>query len=412
MYIGLGLSLLKRVCCCGGASDVTCADGMDIVFLVDYTGSMSGAINDIKASIASIAQAIVAESGDNYRLGLVLFDECLSSTVPGYSSKSAYTSLPSSQKYVNTGLTGPYGPVTQYLTAMEVMSQNNQSTFSTQLNIINNLTNFPLGSGVNTPEPSDMGLDRIVNFDLAGGFRDGVAKLVILITDASSSGNDDTNNATDTAFAQTLIADCMGKGVKVLLMKNNSESKEPLETIATGTSGLISTSFAPEAIITSIEDICVVENQSFTPSELIDSNGANILETNFGPLTIEAKATSYQVNPIEEGYIRVDGNTIKTTALGSRGHTLAVLDSAGSTVGSIITYDTFGDSPSASANSLASLVSALNSVQTGNYIVLVSWDACAVNQGLRNVLNSSFGGTLTTTWDPTRYSHVFIGKKA
>lgn len=235
---------------------ITCADGMDIVFLVDYTGSMSGAINNIKASIANIVQAIVTESGDNYRLGLVLFDECLSNTVPGYNSKSAYTSLPTSQKYTNTGLVGPYGAVTQYITAMEVMSQNNQSTFSTQLNIINNLSNFPLGSGVDTPEPSDMGLDRVVNFDLTGAFREGVTKLVILITDASSSGDDDTNNATDTAFAQTLIADCNAKGVKVLLMKSDSGSKEPLETIATGTSGLISDSFAPEAIITTIENIC------------------------------------------------------------------------------------------------------------------------------------------------------------
>lgn len=150
----------------------------------------------------------------------------------------------------------------------------------------------------------------------------------------------------------------------------------------------------------------------FTPSEIVDTNGATILEPNFGPLTIQVKATSFQVNPVEDGYIIVDGTTIKTTTAGSRGHTLAVLDSAGSVVGSINTYDTYGESPSASAANLASLITALNSVQTGNYIALVSWDACAVNQALRNVLNSSFGGTLTTTWEPTRYSHVFIGKKA
>jgi hypothetical protein len=231
---------------------IKCTDGMDIVFLVDYTGSMGSAINAVKTSIASIAEAIVAQSANNYRLGLVLFDEYLSGTTSNYNTKAAYTTLPSSQKYVNTGLNDTY----QWITAVELMSTSNQSTFATQLDLLNT-TNFPLGYGVDTPEPSDMGLDRIVNFDLAGAFRSNVTKLIVIITDASSSGNDDTNNATDTAFAQTLIADCNSKGIKVLLMKSDSGSKEPLETIATGTSGLISDSFTPSAIITAIENICV-----------------------------------------------------------------------------------------------------------------------------------------------------------
>jgi hypothetical protein len=149
----------------------------------------------------------------------------------------------------------------------------------------------------------------------------------------------------------------------------------------------------------------------FTFSEIIDPAGGNIVETNVGPLTIEVKATSYQVNPIEDGYIKVNGSTIKITTLGSRGHTLAVLDSNGSTVGSITTYDTFGESPAESIANLAALTSALNLVATGNYVVLVSWDACAVDQGLRDMLRNSFGATLTTTWTSTRYSHIFIGKK-
>ena len=414
MYLGLGLSLHKSCCCCGGESTITCADGMDIVFLVDYTGSMGDAIDNVKMSIASIVQAIVAESANNYRLGLVLFDEYRPATTPlaYYEETETYAELPIGQKYTNLyDVEGTTSDRKQYITAMEVFSENNETSFINKLNLLNTY-NFPLGYGQSFPEPSDMGLDRIVNFDLAGAFRDNVTKLVILITDAPSSGDDDINNATDATFAQALIADCIGRGVKVLLMKNNTASKEPLETIATGTSGLISDSFAPEAIVTAIEDICIVEGQSFTFSEIIDTNGASIVETNIGPLTIEAKATSYQVSPVEDGYIKVDGNTIKTTTLGSRGHTLAVLDNTGTTVGSINTYDTFGESPSASTANLASLVSALNSVQTGNYVVLVSWDACAVNQGLRDVLNNSFEGEQTTTWSSTRYSHIFIGKKA
>jgi hypothetical protein len=230
---------------------ITCADGMDVVFLVDYTGSMRAAINAIKAAIASIVSTIVAESSNNYRLGLVLFDENISGTVSNYSTGSAYVALPSSQKYVNTGL----GGIFQWITAMEVFSQNNESTFTTQLNTINSST-FALGDGVGSPEPSDMGVDRIVNYDLVGAFRNEVSKLIILITDEPPSGNDDTNNATDTAFIQTLITDCNEKGIKVLLMKSDSSSKEPLETLALNTGGLVSDSFTPEAIITSIENIC------------------------------------------------------------------------------------------------------------------------------------------------------------
>jgi len=237
---------------------ITCADGMDVVFLIDYTGSMRTAINAIKAAIASIVSTIVAESGDNYRLGLVLFDEYTPSFNPQafYETGSAYVALPASQKYTNLyDVPGELSDRKQFITAMEVFSQNNESTFTTQLNEIDTNT-FALGNGAGAPEPSDMGVDRIVNYDLVGAFRNNVSKLIILITDATPSGNDDVTDATDTAFINTLITDCNAKDIKVLLMKNDSSSKEPLETLALGTGGLVTDSFTPEAIITSIENIC------------------------------------------------------------------------------------------------------------------------------------------------------------
>lgn len=238
---------------------ITCADGMDIVFLVDYTASMGGAITAIKTAIASIVAVIAAESGNNYRLGLVLFDEYripIAGPASNYEETATYLALPTSQKYTNIYDTvGTTNDRKQYITAMEVFSQNNQSTFSTQLNLLST-DDFPTGYGVNLPEPSDMGIDRIVNYNLAGTFRDNVSKLIILITDEPSSGNDDINNATDTAFAQTLIADCNAKGIKVLLMKETSNSYAPLETLALGTGGLVTDSFTPTAIVSSIENIC------------------------------------------------------------------------------------------------------------------------------------------------------------
>jgi len=149
----------------------------------------------------------------------------------------------------------------------------------------------------------------------------------------------------------------------------------------------------------------------FTASEIINTDGATITSSNVGPLTIEVKATSYQVFPPVDGYIKVNGTDVAVTTLGDRGHTLAVLDSGGNVVGDIVTYDTYGDSPSESTAELAALTSALSSVDPGNFVALASWDACAVNQELRDELESSFDATLTTTWSPTRYSHIFIGQK-
>ncbi len=230
---------------------ITCIDGMDVVFLVDYTGSMRDAINAIKAAIASIVGTIVAESGDNYRLGLVLFDETTSGTISNYSTGSAYTALPAEQKYVNTGLNNRY----QWVTAMETLSTGNESTFTIQLNVLNSAT-FSIGSGVGGPEPSDMGVDRIVNYDLVGSFRNDISKLIIIITDNTPSGNDDVTNGTDVTFIDQLVVDCNTKGIKVLLMKPSAGSLYPLEALATGTGGLVSNSFTPEAIISSIQNIC------------------------------------------------------------------------------------------------------------------------------------------------------------
>lgn len=154
--------------------------------------------------------------------------------------------------------------------------------------------------------------------------------------------------------------------------------------------------------------------RAFTLKETINTDGASIVETNVGPLTIVAKATSYQVNPIEDGYIRVNGTTIKTTNLAddSRGHTLAVISPAGATVGSITTYDTYESAPGdQGAAARTALTSALNAVATGNYIVLVSWDACSFDSTLRSALNTGYGTTLTTTWTSSRYSHIVIAKK-
>lgn len=231
-----------------------CTDGMDVVFLVDYTGSMGGTIEGIKSSILSIINTIQTESNNNYRLGLVTFDEYSSPSTSYYSSNTEYISLPISQRKINIGLSNHY----QWITAWEKMSTNNITTFSTQLSKLNGIV--PLGDGVGGPEPSDMGVDLISTNNylgyeyFAGTFRTGVSKLIILITDAPPSGNDDDYNLTDITFINGLIPQLYNQNIRVLLMTTYSGSA--LDTLATGTNGSVSIGFSPSNIITAIQNIC------------------------------------------------------------------------------------------------------------------------------------------------------------
>ena len=235
-----------------------CSEGMDVVFLLDYTGSMGEAIDNLKTSISSIVSTIVTESNNNYRLGLVLFDEFTSQTLSPYSAKVDYTSLPSSQRYINTGLGGRY----QWITAVEMMQTNNQTSFTTQLNKLNT-TNFPLGYGVGGPEPADMGIDLIGTENFVGTFRTGVSKLIVIITDNEPSGNDDTYNQTDIDFVNSLTPQLYAQNIRALLMTTYSSTV--LDNLAIATNGVVSTGFTGSEIITAIEDICV-ENTTPTPT--------------------------------------------------------------------------------------------------------------------------------------------------
>ena len=235
-------------------SPVSCTAGMDVVFVVDYTGSMGGAIDGVKASIADIVATIITESGGDYRLGLVLFDEYSSGTVSNYSSKTAYTSLPADQRYINTGLNSHW----QWITAMEKMSTQNSASFTTQLNLLNT-TGFPLGSGLGAPEPGGMAVDRVINYDFAGTYRGDVAKLIILITDNSPGGDDDVYNSTDDAFIAQLTQDAYDLNTQVLLMRTGDGSN--YDSLASGSNGIVSSGFAPATIQAAIEDLCT-ENEA------------------------------------------------------------------------------------------------------------------------------------------------------
>lgn len=118
---------------------------------------------------------------------------------------------------------------------------------------------------------------------------------------------------------------------------------------------------------------------------------------------IYAESSTYDVPDFQPARVVVNDIEIVNTEL--RGHTLAVLDSYGDTV-SITNFDTFGD-----AGTLATLASALNSVVSGNIVILVVYDASALDAGVRTAINTGYGSTNLNTWVSTRNSHIFIGEK-
>ncbi len=119
---------------------------------------------------------------------------------------------------------------------------------------------------------------------------------------------------------------------------------------------------------------------------------------------IYAESSTYDVPSFQPA--RVIVNDISVVNTEARGHTLVVLDSYGDVVTAATQYDTYIDPANVTA-----LAAALNAVASGNIVVLVSYDASAVDAAVRSAINTGYGSTNTDTWTAQRKSHIFIGVK-
>jgi hypothetical protein len=118
---------------------------------------------------------------------------------------------------------------------------------------------------------------------------------------------------------------------------------------------------------------------------------------------IYAYSASFDVVGFENAQVVV--NDIEIVNTNNRGHTLAVLDTYGDTV-SITNFDTYGV-----PGDVTALASALGAVASGNIVVLVVYDASAVNAAVRSAINTGYGSTNSDTWVASRVDHIFIGEK-
>jgi hypothetical protein len=199
--------------------NVPCTDGMDIAFVLDYTGSMQDEIEDIKTNFATLVNTIDTASGaNNYRIAVTTVDEYANPyTAPLYGSCVDYTALPSSQVLEVSGIGH-----TAVLTTWEVFSDNNGTSATTQVQKLNggvDGTCINMGSGASTgPEPTDIAIEAIIGpTEFAGTFRSGVAKYVIVVTDVLPGGSDGAFTSVDYAKIGQLTQTANANGIKIFV---------------------------------------------------------------------------------------------------------------------------------------------------------------------------------------------------
>ena len=189
-----------------------CDDGMDVVFVVDYTFSMNTAIAGVKNGIANIAAEINTQTSGNYRLGLVLYDEYATTGTGStlrYATSGYYQNLPTGQKIIDVN-----GSRKQVFTCIEKMSAignigSSSSGFTQGLTAIANAsdssTTMRIGNGMGGPEPGGLATYRVAAGSFAGSWRSDVLKVIIHITDNYPGGTDDNYNALDLSYFQNTL---------------------------------------------------------------------------------------------------------------------------------------------------------------------------------------------------------------
>lgn len=241
---------------------VGCARGMDVIFLLDYSGSMDNIIESLKTSIANIVQTIITESNGDYRLGLMLFDEYEVGVTVNYTNKPLYTNLPASRRLQLPGVGNNDGPIIMYITGLVELATQNENDFTDVLNKLNTTLYFPMQPGTGAPEPGDVGYEELLD-GMVGTFRNDVSKIVILISDALPGGGNETYDPTTIASLEASKTESIAEDIQVYYFDVNSSAvtrneDEGYRILSDNTRGLFTQSPTADAteIITGIQTIC------------------------------------------------------------------------------------------------------------------------------------------------------------
>ncbi|WP_452229826.1 MULTISPECIES: hypothetical protein [unclassified Lacinutrix] len=235
-----------------------CNEGMDVAFLVDYSRSMSFVVENIQNSLTPITDAVIDQSGGDYRLSLSFYDTYDSQFEPTYANQADYTSLPADQKIMTS--TNPSS--NHYFTMMEKFAPSNAASFSTQFNKLFVTLDSGFGNFATNMEPGGLLLNEILNNNFAGSYRtENLTKLAILITDSQAGGEDDIYDVADDAYLADLANTANNLGVQLILVTTLDDSNLEISLIDNNTGGLKSMSIAQdlfsENIVRLIENVCV-----------------------------------------------------------------------------------------------------------------------------------------------------------
>ncbi|MEO1088246.1 MAG: vWA domain-containing protein, partial [Acidobacteriota bacterium] len=160
---------------------------LDLVLVIDDTGSMGKAINNIQSGLGGLITTALGVSGGDLRVGLVTFKDDVTVLSP---------------------LTGNISAVTPLVMALSA------------------------GGGGSFPEASDEALNTVIHAlpprpgqtGSLGPFRQTCAKIVVLITDATPGGFDDIHGAIDVANASDRAREAGARGIHITAIQVGSRS--------------------------------------------------------------------------------------------------------------------------------------------------------------------------------------------
>ena len=293
---------------------IPCNKAMDVVFVVDYTGSMSDDFNNssngLKANVTAITNKVAARSGGDYRLSLVIVDAIGSSSASSlnYSSSSTYSGLPSANKHYQT----VDGTGHVHSTAMVKFAYANATDFASKLNLLaaadNNNGNMVLGSGQGTVG-WEVVLNQVLNNNFAGTFRTGVQRMIVFLTDTRPEGTTTRgfNGAEETSSMGTLSNQAVANVCTISIIGSISDTTSIDGTTsnhaiyngyANNTGGLTDFSANPSGMIQFIEDICDDVEDAFPVFTSIEIHSTNIDSTpsDTGVSSSSVTETSFNAN--------------------------------------------------------------------------------------------------------------------
>ena len=164
---------------------------MDVVFVIDTTGSMGGSIEGVKSGLTDILAQISTQSGGDFRVGLVEFG--LQVTVDadlGTETVDAFTAK---------------------INALGAAGGGNEPEASDEA--LNTVINHLKAAG-READPACGGACQVGDFN--GTFRTGAAKIIVFATDARPGGFDDTYTpGVDDVFAHKIAVDAKNAGIRI-----------------------------------------------------------------------------------------------------------------------------------------------------------------------------------------------------